>query len=363
MPDSVRIPSGFGQSLWLDQITRSMLREQVIEKYRDQYAVTGLTSNPTIFEHAIQDSTDYDVAIRSCGGMDPEAVFFDLALEDLRRAAAIFEPVYRRTNGVDGYVSLEISPLLAEDSAQTVEQALALYQHAAIPNLYIKVPGTVAGAAAIAELTYRGVPVNVTLLFSPQQYQMVADAYLDGLERRLAEGLTLDVSSVASVFISRWDVKVAGVVPDSMRNQLGLAVARNVYAGYRRLLQSSRMQRLMNVGARPQRLLWASTGSKDPHATDTLYVDQLIAPLTVNTIPEKTLLAVVDHGQPGMLMTSNEEQDFHLLLDRFVDHESELSGMNIEDLARKLQHEGTVAFVRSWNNLLATIRQRMERSA
>jgi len=284
-------------------------------------------------------------------------VFFDLAIDDLRNAAKVFEPIHRRTSGVDGWVSLEVSPLLADDTAHTIEQAVALHERAGIANLYIKVPGTTAGAGAIEELIYRGVPINVTLLFSPKQYQAVADAYMKGLERRLAEGLSLDVASVASVFISRWDVKVAKAVPEEMHNQLGLAVAGSIYARYRDVLASPRMQRLMNEGARPQRLLWASTGTKDPAASDTLYVDSLAAPFTVNTIPEKTLLAVVDHGQPGALMSADDSAA------RAVQASFAERGLEVDPLAETLQDEGAASFVKSWNDLLDTIRQRMEKAA
>ena len=319
--------------------------------------ISGLTSNPTIFEHAIKGGDDYDAAIRADASTDPEAVFFDLAIDDLRNAAKVFEPIHRRTSGVDGWVSLEVSPLLADDTAHTIEQAVALHERAGIANLYIKVPGTTAGAGAIEELIYRGVPINVTLLFSPKQYQAVADAYMKGLERRLAEGLSLDVASVASVFISRWDVKVAKAVPEEMHNQLGLAVAGSIYARYRDVLASPRMQRLMNEGARPQRLLWASTGTKDPAASDTLYVDSLAAPFTVNTIPEKTLLAVVDHGQPGALMSADDSAA------RAVQASFAERGLEVDPLAETLQDEGAASFVKSWNDLLDTIRQRMEKAA
>lgn len=357
MQDTARMLNGLGQSLWLDNITRGMLRAGTLEKYRDECAVTGLTSNPTIFEHAIKGGSDYDAAIRAAGDADPEAVFFDLAIDDLRQAAKVFEPVHARTAGVDGWVSLEVSPLLADDTAHTVEQALALHQRAGIANLYIKVPGTTAGAGAIEELIYRGVPINVTLLFSPKQYQAVADAYMKGLERRLAEGLSLDVASVASVFISRWDVKVAKAVPEELHNQLGLAVAGSVYARYRAMLESPRMQRLMNVGARPQRLLWASTGTKDPNAPDTLYVDRLVAPLTINTLPEKTLLAVADHGKPGAAMVADDSAA-RAVQARFAER-----GLEVEDLAEALQDEGAASFVKSWNDLLDTIRQRVGKAA
>jgi transaldolase len=357
MHDTARTLNGLGQSLWLDNITRGMLRAGTLEKYRDECAVTGLTSNPTIFENAIKGGADYDAAIRAAGKADPEAVFFDLAIDDLRHAAKVFEPIHERTSGVDGWVSLEVSPLLADDTAHTIEQAVALHARANIPNLYIKVPGTTAGAGAIEELIHRGVPINVTLLFSPKQYQAVADAYLKGLERRLAEGLPLDVPSVASVFISRWDVKVAKAVPEELHNRLGLAVAGSIYARYREMLASPRMQRLMNAGARPQRLLWASTGTKDPNASDTLYVDNLVAPLTVNTLPEKTLLAVADHGKPGAPMT-DDDTAARALQARFAER-----GLHVDELAEALQDEGAASFVKSWNDLLDTIRQRMEKAA
>lgn len=357
MHDTARTLNALGQSLWLDNITRGMLRAGTLDKYRDECAVTGLTSNPTIFEHAIKGGSDYDDAIRAAGHADPEAVFFGLAIDDLRQAAKVFEPVHRRSSGVDGWVSLEVSPLLADDTAHTVEQAVALHGRAGIGNLYIKVPGTAAGVGAIEELIYRGIPINVTLLFSAKQYQAAADAYLKGLERRQAEGLSLDVASVASVFISRWDVKVAKAVPQELQNQLGLAVAGSVYARYSEVLDSPRMRRLMNAGARPQRLLWASTGTKDPNASDTLYADHLAAPLTVNTLPEKTLLAVADHSKPAGLMHA-DDSDARAMQMRFAER-----GLRVDELAATLQDEGAAAFVQSWNDLLAAIRQRMEQAA
>jgi len=357
MQDAARTLNGLGQSLWLDNITRGMLRAGTLEDYRDRCSVTGLTSNPTIFEHAIKGGSDYDESIRAAAGGDAESVFFDLAIDDLRQAAKVFEPVHRRTSGVDGWVSLEVSPLLADDTAHTVEQAVALHRRAGVANLYIKVPGTEAGVGAIEELIYRGVPINVTLLFSPKQYQAAADAYLRGLERRRDEGLPLEVASVASVFISRWDVKAAKSEPAELHGKLGLAVAGSIYARYRELLASPRMQRLMNEGARPQRLLWASTGTKDPQASDTLYVDNLAAPLTVNTLPEKTLLAVVDHGRPGAPMGA-DDSDARAMQARFAEH-----GLEVDAMARELQEEGAASFVKSWNDLLAAIRQRVEKAA
>lgn len=346
-----------GQSLWLDNITRGMLDDGTLQGYRDNYHVTGLTSNPTIFDKAISKSSAYDSALRDRGGTDPEKLFFDLALEDLRRAAGLFAPVHQRTRGVDGWVSLEVSPLLADDTARTIEQAVSLHQRAAVPNLYIKVPGTAAGAGAIEELTYRGVPVNVTLLFSPQQYQVAAEAYMRGLERRRAEGLSLDISSVASVFISRWDVKVADQVPTNMHNQIGLAVAASTYARYRSLLDSARMQALMNAGARPQRLLWASTGTKDPAASDVLYIEGLMAPLTVNTIPDKNLKAFADHGHPAVAL-SPDDSAARATLARFAER-----GLEVDKLAAELQSEGAQKFDASWKDLLATVRKRAAQAA
>jgi transaldolase len=334
-----------------------MLDDGTLQAYRDTDNVTGLTSNPTIFDHAISKSNVYDSALRGRGAAEPELLFFDLALEDLRRAAQLFAPIHRRTQGVDGWVSLEVSPLLADDTARTVEQAVSLHRRAGVPNLYIKVPGTPAGVGAIEELIYRGVPVNVTLLFSPQQYQAAAEAYLRGLERRLNEGLTLDVSSVASVFISRWDVKVADRVPPAMHNQIGLAVAGSVYAFYRHMLESARLQALMNMGARPQRLLWASTGTKDPAASDVLYVEGLAAPLTINTIPDKTLRAFADHGHPGVLLTADDSQA-RATLARFAER-----GLDVDRLASELQAEGAQKFDASWKDLLTTVRQRAEQAA
>lgn len=355
--DATAAAQRLGQSLWLDNITRTLLDDGTLQRYRDSDHVTGLTSNPTIFDHAISKSNAYDRALRGRKNADPEQVFFDLALEDLRRAAELFAPVHKRTQGVDGWVSLEVSPLLANDTQRTIEQAVALHQRAAVSNLYIKVPGTAAGAGAIEELTYRGIPVNVTLLFSLAQYQVAAEAYLRGLERRRAEGKTLDVSSVASVFISRWDVKVAGQVPEEMHNQIGLAVAACTYAGYRRLLDSPRMQALMNAGARPQRLLWASTGTKDPAASDVLYIEGLMAPLTINTIPDKNLRAFADHGHPAVTLSADDSAA-RATLKRFAER-----GLEVDKLARELQDEGAQKFDVSWKELLATVRQRAAQAA
>jgi transaldolase len=357
MEQPTRTLHGLGQSLWLDNITRGMLGDGTLLGYREQKAVTGLTSNPTIFAQAIKAGKDYDASIRGAGHTDPETVFFGLAIDDLRRAAAIFEPVYQHTHGVDGWVSLEVSPLLADDTQRTIEQAVALHKQAAVHNLFIKVPGTPAGVPAIEELIFRGVPINVTLLFSPEQYQAAAEAWLRGLERRHAAGLDLDVASVASVFISRWDVKVADKVPTELHNKLGLAVCGQIYAKYRELINSSRVQRLQNAGARIQRLLWASTGTKDPNASDVMYIEKLIAPLTVNTMPEKTLLAFADHGKAERLMTL-DDPNVASTLAQFDAH-----GIQVEPLAKVLQQEGADSFVKSWRELIDTVSERMGAAA
>jgi transaldolase len=357
MEQPTRTLHGLGQSLWLDNITRGMLGDGTLLGYREQKHVTGLTSNPTIFAQAIKAGKDYDTSIRGAGNTDPETVFFGLAIDDLRRAAAIFEPVYQHTHGVDGWVSLEVSPLLADDTQRTIEQAVTLHKQAALHNLFIKVPGTPAGIPAIEELIFRGIPINVTLLFSPEQYQAAAEAWLRGLERRHAAGLDLDVASVASVFISRWDVKVADKVPEELHNKLGFAVCGQIYAKYRELINSPRVQCLQNAGARVQRLLWASTGTKDPKASDVLYIENLVAPLTVNTMPEKTLLAFADHGKAERLMVLNDPSIASTLA-KFDAH-----GIQVEALAQVLQKEGADAFVKSWRELIDTVSERMGAAA
>lgn len=343
-----------GQSLWLDNITRKLLDNGTLVDYRDRLSVTGLTSNPSIFDKAISSSDDYNDAIRSSDETGPEQVFFDLAIEDLRRAAAIFEPVYQRTAGVDGWVSLEVSPLLADDTDGTIAQAIELHARAGAENLFIKVPGTSAGTGAIEELIYRGVPVNVTLLFSPTQYQAAAEAWMRGIERRIEENLNPDVASVASIFISRWDVKVASETSVEMHNRMGLAVAGSTYARYCRTLASARMQRLLNAGARPQRLLWASTGTKDPEASDVMYVENLIAPLTINTMPGETLLAYADHGTLKVSMNA-DDKNARAELERFAK-----MGLHVDELGAQLQNEGAGAFSKSWKELLATVKKTME---
>ncbi len=340
-----------GQSLWLDNITRDLLDSGTLRRYIDELSVTGLTSNPTIFDHAIKNSAAYDAAIRTKlrNGTSAETLFFELALEDLGRAADLFRRIHDHTDGVDGWVSLEVSPLLAHDTASTLVAAKALFARAERPNLLIKIPGTKEGLPAIEQAIFAGVPVNVTLLFSREHYQAAAEAFMRGIERRIAVGLNPNVGSVASVFISRWDTAVMDKVPDSLRDQLGIAIAKRTYASYRTLLSSPRWQRVQNAGARPQRLLWASTGTKDPKASDVLYIKALAAPFTVNTMPEGTLQALADHGNLGGLLPA-DGGDGEDVLARFA-----RAGIDIDALAAQLQDEGAKSFVKSWNDLLAVI--------
>ena len=340
-----------GISPWLDNITRGLLTSGVLEKYIREMAVTGLTSNPTIYDHAIGNTGFYDTAIREkvTAGKSGEELFFELAIEDLVRAADLFRPVYERSAGLDGWVSLEVSPLLAYDARSTLEEAKRLHGLAGRPNLFIKIPGTPEGLPAIEEAVFAGVPVNVTLLFSAEQYAAAAEAYLRGVERRIEAGLNPDVRSVASLFVSRWDKAVMNTVPLELRNQLGIATAKRAYAAYREFLNSGRMLRAMNFGARPQRLLWASTGTKDPEAPDILYVRGLVAPYTINTMPEKTLLAFAEHGAAGDQLPV-DKGDADRTIAAF-----ERAGVDCAQLAETLQKEGAAAFVKSWNELLATI--------
>jgi len=340
-----------GQSLWLDNITRNLLRAGVLRRYIDEWSVTGLTSNPTIFDHAIKNSKDYDEAIKSklAQGKSGEKLFFELALEDLTEAADLFRPVYDRTCGVDGWVSLEVSPLLAYDTKSTIQAAKDLHARAQRPNLLIKIPGTKEGLPAIEEAIFAGIPVNVTLLFSDDQYLAAAEAFMRGIERRIDAGLKPDVGSVASIFVSRWDVAVSGKVPDALHNQLGIAVAKRTYKAYLGLLGSPRWMRAYNAGARPQRLLWASTGTKDPKAPDVLYVKALAAPFTVNTMPEGTLKALADHGVVGATMPT-DGGDGQEVLARF-----DAAKIDVQALAARLQDEGAKAFVNSWNDLMGVI--------
>jgi transaldolase len=354
-----------GQSVWLDNITRDLLNTGRLERYIKELSVTGLTSNPSIYDKAIGGSADYDESIQrlAAGGADPETIFFELALDDLRRAADMFLPTHRRTSGVDGFVSLEVSPLLANDAATTISEAARLHALGGRPNLLIKIPGTTAGLKAIEDTVFAGIPVNVTLLFSADQYLAAAEAYTRAIERRVQARLDPYVASVASVFVSRWDGPAVGDIPDSLHLKLGIAMAHRTYGVYRSLLESDRWQRLLNEGARPQRLLWASTGTKDKKASDVLYVEALAAPLTVNTMPEETLLAFADHGSvtgsiiPGVdfiggrivagANSHNEE-----LIGRF-----EKEGVNIDELGVRLQQLGVEAFATAWQSLLTRIKE------
>ncbi len=348
---TTQVLHNLGQSIWLDNITRGLLDSGTLKRYIDELSVTGLTSNPTIFDHAIKNSTAYDAAVREklAQNKSGEALFFELALEDISRAAALFRPVNDQTDGVDGWVSLEVSPLLAYDTASTLAEAKDLYKRAGQPNVFIKIPGTKEGVPAIEEAIFAGIPINVTLLFSREQYLAAADAFLRGVERRIDAGLKPNVPSVASLFVSRWDAAVIGKVPDPLSNQLGIAIARRTYKAYRTLLDSPRWQRAFNAGARPQRLLWASTGTKDPKASDVLYIKALAAPLTVNTIPEATLKALADHGEIGAIMAA-DGGDCEEVLAQFV-----RAGIDIDALAARLQDEGAKSFVQSWNDLMAVI--------
>lgn len=339
-----------GQSLWVDNITRTMLDDGTLERYIDELSVTGLTSNPTIFDKAIGAGHAYDEQVAELAerGLDGEQLFFELALTDLRRAAKLFEPLNERTDEVDGWVSLEVSPLYADDAEATIAQVRELHAKADC-NVFIKIPGTEAGRIAIEESIFAGVPINVTLLFSREQYLGAADAFMRGIERRIEAGLDPSVPSVGSLFISRWDVAVADEAPDELRNRLGIAVGKRAYRAYRELLDSERFQRLANEGARPQRLLWASTGTKDPDAPDTLYIEALAAPFTVNTMPEKTLLALADHGEIGDPMPA-DGGDAEQTLAAFAE-----AGIDVDALASRLQEEGAETFVGSWRELLETV--------
>jgi transaldolase len=340
-----------GQSLWLDNITRDLLASGTLARYIGELAVTGLTSNPTIFDHAIKAGAAYDAQIRdrARAAITGEDLFFELALADITRAADLFLPTHERTDGVDGWVSLEVSPTLARDAKTTLAEAKDLHSRAGRANLFIKIPGTPEGLTAIEEAIFAGIPINVTLLFSPEQYAAAADAYLRGVERRLAAGLNPSVASVASLFVSRWDVAVAGRVAPRLSNTLGLAVAHSTYRAYSDLMASARWRRAFNAGARPQRLLFASTGTKDPKASDILYVKGLVAPLTVNTMPQATLDAFADHGEVGTGLAADGGGSDAVLA------EFERAGVDLAALAEKLQTDGAAAFVSSWNDLLGVI--------
>jgi transaldolase len=338
-----------GQSIWLDNITRDLLLSGTLVRYIAELSVTGLTSNPTIFDNAIKNSTAYDDSIRQKleKGLSGEQLFFELAMEDLTAAADLFRPIYDRTNGVDGWVSLEVSPLLAYDTPSTLAAAKDLHAKAARPNLFIKIPGTKEGLPAIEEAIFAGVPINVTLLFSREHYLAAAEAFLRGIERRMDAGLNPNVGSVASVFVSRWDGAVKGKVPAELSNRLGIAIAERTYRACRELLGSPRWQRVYNAGAHPQRLLWASTGTKDPAASDILYVKALAAPFTVNTMPEATLKALANHTELGSILAA-DGGDCEEVLAQFAK-----AGIDVDALAAQLQHEGAKSFVNSWNELMA----------
>jgi transaldolase len=340
-----------GQSLWLDNVTRGLLGSGTLQRYIADLSVTGLTSNPTIFDHAIKNSADYDadIAAKSSSARSHEELFFELGLADLTRAADLFRPTFERTDGVDGWVSLEVSPLLAHDTTRTLEATRSLHQRGGRSNLLIKIPGTREGLPAIEAAIFAGIPINVTLLFSREQYLAAADAYLRGVERRIQAGLNPAVASVASLFVSRWDVAVSGKVPGELTNRLGIAVAQSAYQAYCALLASPRFQRAANSGARTQRFLFASTGTKDPKAADTLYVDALAAPFTVNTMPEATLKAFADHGKPGAPLAPDGGDSETVLAD-FAK-----AGIDIDALAARLQDEGAASFVKSWNDLMGCI--------
>jgi transaldolase len=351
MMKATQLLHNLGQSIWLDNITRDLLNSGTLKRYIDELSVTGLTSNPTIFDHAVKNSTAYDAAIREKlgKGKSGEPLFFELALEDITRAADLFRPIYDQTEGVDGWVSLEVSPLLAHDTASTLAAAKDLHARAGRPNLFIKIPGTKEGLPAIEEAIFAGIPINVTLLFSREHYGATAEAFLRGIERRIDAGLKPSVGSVASVFVSRWDSAVMGKVPDSLRDRLGIAIAQRTYKAYRTLLGSPRWQRVFNAGARPQRLLWASTGTKDPKASDVLYIKALAAPFTVNTMPEGTLKALADHGELSTILPA-DGGDCEEVLAQFAK-----AGIDVDALAAQLQDEGAKSFVKSWNELMAVI--------
>jgi transaldolase len=340
-----------GQSLWLDNITRELLTSGTLRRYIDELSVTGLTSNPTIFDHAVAHSHAYDADIRRlvAAGKSDEVLFFELAVADLTEAADLFAPIYQRTAGVDGFVSLEVSPLLAHDTARTAAEARALHSKAKRANLFIKIPGTIEGLPAIEEAIYSGVPVNVTLLFSRDDYMRAADAYMRGLERRVAAGLSPDVRSVASLFVSRWDRATMDKLPDELRDRLGIAISQQAYKAYRDLLEADRWQRLAGQGARPQRLLFASTSNKDPQASDVLYMGALAAPNTVNTVPEETLLAFAAHGVVDQPMRRDGD-DCEQVLASIA-----RAGIDVAALARQLQDDGAKGFVDSWKDLLGAI--------
>ncbi|HWG77744.1 MAG TPA: transaldolase [Steroidobacteraceae bacterium] len=354
--NSTRQLHDLGQSLWLDYITRTLMTSGTLSRYIKEFSITGMTSNPTIFDRAIRRATAYDDSIHTHAlqGKAGEALFIELALEDLRSAADSFRQIYDASGGRDGWVSLEVSPLLADDTAGSIKSAALLHARAQRPNLFIKIPGTPAGIPAIEESIYAGVPINVTLLFSCEQYKAAAEAYLRGIERRLAAGREPRVASVASLFVSRWDVAVKDKVPAQLRNRLGIAVAMRAYRAYRELLSSARWQKLAARGANEQRLLWASTGTKDPDASDVLYIEALIAPDTINTIPEKTLLAFADHGQVGAALPMDGGNSEEILA------EFGRAGLDLATLGTTLQRDGAATFTKAWGDLLRCVGAKSE---
>lgn len=342
---------GLGQSLWLDNITRTLLDDGTLARYIAEDSITGLTSNPSIFDAAIGGGTAYDTAItaKTLLGLSGEALFIELALDDLRRAADLLRPVFDATDQIDGWVSMEISPLLAADAAASLAAARQIHTQGRRKNLFVKIPGTPEGLIAIEEAIFAGIPINVTLLFSSAHYLAAAEAYLRGIERRVEAGLDPCVASVASLFISRWDVAANPQLPIHLQHQLGIAVAGQSYRAYCTLFTSQRWLKLAAVGARPQRLLWASTGTKDPQASDTLYVTALAAAGTIDTLPEKTLHAFADHGTlAGVMPIDGGNADAVLA-------EITLAGVDVDALAARLQHDGAEAFVKSWQQLLQRI--------
>jgi transaldolase len=343
-----------GQSLWLDNITRTLLDDGTLARYIDEYSITGLTSNPSIFDAAIREEHAYDAGIKAKtkAGLRGEALFIELALEDLRRAADLFRPTFEATGKVDGWVSMEVSPLLASDIQGSIEAARRIHGAARRDNLLVKIPGTPAGVPAIEEAIFLGIPINVTLLFSCEQYLAAAEAYLRGIERRLAAGKSPAVGSVASLFVSRWDVAANKALPSAQHNRLGIAIGQQTYRAYRDLLASARWQKLAAAGAMPQRLLWASTGTKDPAASDTLYVSALAAPDTINTLPEKTLHAFADHGTLQSAL-ANDGGNFKTVLEQVA-----RAGVDVRELAERLQKEGEQSFIKSWEDLLTCIAHR-----
>jgi transaldolase len=348
---ATKLLSDLGQSLWLDNITRQLLDSGTLKNYIDEFSVTGLTSNPTIFDHAIKNSNSYDESIQEKleKKRPTEALFFDLALEDLTRAADLFRPIYDKTDGVDGWASVEVSPVFAHDTDRTLAAVQDLHTRAGRPNLFIKIPGNKEGLPAIEEAIFKGVPINVTLLFSREQYLAAAEAFIRGIERRIDAGLNPNVASVASLFVSRWDVAVMDKVPDELRDQLGIAIAKRTYKSYHALLESPRWHRAYNKGARPQRLLWASTGTKDPKASDILYVQSLVAPFTVNTMPDGTLKALAAQSELGSILPADGGNCEEVLT------KVSKAGIDVDALANLLQEEGAKSFLKSWNDLMTVI--------